>query len=130
MSPIDSPAPFLCRSVLEIELRNEFEQPLASLVLRGAELSVSLRKSAGRRVLSEAQLQRIALSHRPQRMVQEVACLNAELQLHRFLDLEVLEKPQIRIEERGPVNGRKNRRAVLPHLSGQREATAVDVLMR
>jgi hypothetical protein len=37
----------------------------------------------------------VAVGKRPQRMIQEVIRLNPELQLHRLLNLEILEESQV-----------------------------------
>ena len=63
-------------------------------------------------VAIEAETQ-IASVERPQRVVQEVVSVEAELQLLRLLDLEVLEQPQVGVEERRPVDRRQNARTIL-----------------
>src|SRR5579875_2892894 len=66
----------------------------------------------------------------PERMVQEVVAIHAELQLLRFCDAEILEQSQVHVENPRPVNGREDRRTVLADLRGHSEATCVDVLVR
>src|SRR5690242_8888914 len=63
-------------------------------------------------------------------MVQEVKGLNAELELHRLLDLEILENTQIGVEERWSVDWGQECRAILSDRCRHCETTAVDVLMR
>src|SRR5690348_4331137 len=62
-------------------------------------------------------------------MIQEVVRLDTELQLHRFLNLEILEESQIGIEEGGAIDRGQNGRTVLEGLSRHGEAARVDPLV-
>src|ERR1035438_8857456 len=63
-------------------------------------------------------------------MVQEIIAVDAELQLLRFADLEVLEQPQIGVEVPWSVDGRQHRTPILPDLRREGEAVRVDELVR
>src|ERR1700739_170006 len=63
-------------------------------------------------------------------MVEEVVGLRTDLQLHAFLDGEVLEDRQIRIEERGAVGYREHYRPTLAGYCGSGEAVRIYEDMR
>ena len=91
---------------------------------RAEHRSIQLARSA-----VEAEIQ-VASVERPQRMIQEVVPVEAELQLLRLLELEVLEESQIGVEERRSVDRRQHGRAVLPDCGRDAETARVDVLVR
>src|SRR5215467_10177115 len=62
-------------------------------------------------------------------MVQEVVAVEPDLELLRFLDLEVLEEAHVPVEERRAVNRRENSGPILADLVRQREAVRIDVLI-
>src|SRR6185312_15265918 len=62
-------------------------------------------------------------------MIQEVRRVQAELELPRLAELEILKYSQIGIEEGRSIDGRKNARAILPDGSREGEATRVDELV-
>ena len=81
---------------------------------------------AGGRIETQSQVGSI---ERPQWVIQEVGPVEAELQLFRFLELEVLEESQIGVEESRSVDGREYRRAVLTDLRWWSETTRIDELI-
>ena len=97
---------------LEVELRSELNNARPLLLGGDTEVRVRLRDHLGDRILRELQGQVAAARERIQRMVKEVVSLRAELQLHTFRHLEVLEHRQIRIEERRSVGRGKQGRAI------------------
>src|SRR5208337_5153683 len=97
--PLYFPAVFQRRS--EQELDRHLDDPVALLERGLAEDWVILREC----VLIEAKAE-VTPVEGPQRMVQEVVPIEAELQRLPLLDLEVLEQCQIGVEEVGSVNGR------------------------
>src|SRR5215471_3280846 len=62
-------------------------------------------------------------------MVQEVICLNPELQVLRFGDLKVLKQSEIRVEVPRPVDCRQNGWAVLSDYRRRSETAGIDVLV-
>src|ERR1035437_6330886 len=82
---------------------------------------------AGSRIEAEAE---VAAVERPQGAIQEIGAIEPELQLLRLLELEVLEKSQVGVEESRSVNRGKDAWAILADCSRDGEAAWVDELVR
>jgi hypothetical protein len=116
------------RGSLEIELHSQFNDSIA-LLRRGRP---KVRTGIGEApvcVLREGETQVTAVK-RPQRVIQEIGRLNTELKFHGLLYLEVLEQPEVGIEESWSVRCRDEGRAILADCGGRRETALIDELMR
>ena len=114
--------------VLEDEPDDELNHASALLFGGFAEVRIGL-SDFSRCVLLELQRQVVVVGERPQRVVQEVVALNAELQILRFRHSEILEDSQVGVKVRGSVCDRQQGRAVLANRSWSGKAIAVHVLM-
>src|SRR5262249_29416073 len=83
---------------------------------------------SGRAVKSEAQV--AAVVERPERVIEEIIRVEAELQLFALADVEILEQAEVGVEVGRSVDRWKHGGAVLADLRGEAEATRVDELMR
>src|ERR1017187_5891851 len=63
-------------------------------------------------------------------MVQEVVCVEAELELLRLADIEILEHSKVGVEEWRSVDGRHHARSVLAKHIWEAEAIRINVLVR
>jgi hypothetical protein len=98
-------APFLCQRFYQRQSEDELDRHLddsVALLKRGLAEDRVILLQCGR---IEAKTH-VPSVERPQRMVQEVVPIEAELERPRLSDLEVLEKRQIGVEEARSVNGR------------------------
>ena len=82
-----------------------------------------------RSILLELKRQVVVVGERPQRVIEEVVALNAELQILRFRHSEVLEQSQVGVKVRRSVCNGQQGRAVLADRSRSGKAIAVHVLM-
>jgi hypothetical protein len=114
--------------VLEDEPDDELNHASALLFGGFAEVRIGL-SDFSRCVLLELQRQVVVVGERPQRVVQEVVALNAELQILRFRHSEILEHSQVGVKVRGSVCDRQQGRAVLANRSWSRKTIPVHVLM-
>src|SRR5450432_4510546 len=103
---------------LEVELDRKLDDAMALLLgYRSEQRRVDL---AGSPIETKIQ---VAAVERPQRVIQEVGSIEPDLQLLRFLELEVLEESQIGVEEGRSVNRGKDCGAILA--DGGRDAETV-----
>ena len=88
------PFKFEVSVVLEDEPDNKLNHASALLFGGFAELVIGL-SDVSRSILLELKRQVVVVGERPQRVVEEVIALNAELQILRFRHSEVLEQSQV-----------------------------------
>src|SRR5690606_16326241 len=72
----------------------------------------------------------VGVGEGPQRVVQEIVTIEAQLQSPAFAEVKVLEQSQVRVEEGRAVNDRQYGWSILADLAGNRETGLVDVLIR
>src|SRR5947209_2087829 len=124
------PFKFEVSVVLEDKPDNKLNHASALFFGGFAEVRIALSHLPRLGVLLELQRQIGVVGERPQRVVQEVVALNAELQILRFRHSEILEDSQVGIKVRRSVCHRQQGRAVLANDSWSGKAIAVHVLMR
>jgi len=109
----------------EVERRRQLHDAMSLLGSdRPEQRRIQDARSAG-----ESQIE-IATVETPQRVIEEVVSVQADLQPLLFGDCEVLEQAEIGVEERGSVNHRQSCGAVLSDLRREAEAARIDELMR
>ena len=110
---------------LKVELNGDLNHAVTLLVNNRSEPGSI---DCGRRTETDTTQVGITVE-RPQRMVQEVVSVEAELQFLRLGDIEILEHSKIGVEVRRSVNRRNHGRPVLPDPRREGEAIGIDVLI-